>query len=103
MSDARNIYVELFKLASASREVRLVKEAFAPSSLTKVLGGAGLLTGAGLLGHAIGKSRGRAEAKKKQISPALLFGGGLATGLIGPKLFGGMLGLTPNSREFTSL
>lgn len=104
MSDARTIYAELFKLASASQEVGLVKEAI-PLWLK-----GGLLGGAGLGAYALGRGSGAASARKEmdanQISPALAFGGGLATGLAGPTLLrqaGRVLGLTPGTEEFTSI
>ncbi len=104
MKDARSIYAELFKLASASQEVGLVKEAI-PKWLK-----AGLLGAGGLGAYSLGSGVGAADARKKmeseQISPALAFGGGLATGLVGPGLLRGAgkaLGFTPGAEEFTSI
>jgi hypothetical protein len=105
MSDARAIYAELFKLAAASQEVGLVKEA----AVNKWLAG-GLLGAGGLGAYALGRGTGAADARKKleseRISPALAFGGGLTAGLVGPSLLrsaGHALGLTPGGEEFTSI
>lgn len=106
MPDAQKIYAELFKLASASKEVQMAKEAIAIPTWGKVLGGAGLLGGTYGLGHILGKRSGREEAEAEGINPALAFGTGLATGLAGPKLMKGVgraLGATPGAEEFMSL
>jgi len=105
MSDARAIYAELFKLASASREVGLVKEAI-PTWLKGGLLGAGGLGGAYYVGRGMGAADARKKSESEQFSPALAFGGGLAAGLAGPHLLrqlGGSFGLTPGTEEFTSI
>ena len=104
MSDARSTYAELFKLAAASQEVDLVKEAIPRWLKAGLLGAGGL--GTYYLGKGVGGSEARKKLESEQISPALAFGGGLAAGLVGPSLLRGAgraLGLTPAAEEFTSI
>lgn len=104
MNEARSIYAELFKLASISQEVGLVKEAI-PRWLKGGLLGAGGL-GLYTAGRGMGESAAREKLESEQTSPALAFSGGLAAGLVGPALVRGAghaLGLTPHAEEFTSI
>lgn len=107
MSQAADTYAMLFKLASSSHEVQLVKEAVAPvAPAAKLLallknpkvawGLAGTGLGAAGLGIPLAYSAGESAAEDEATTTRnLAFGAGLLSGLVGPSLLkgvGGMLG-----------
>jgi len=85
---AAETYRMLFKLASQSAEIGLVKEALGEAALRRLaiglgLGGAGV-AGAGIpLAYSAGKSKAERAAEK---SRPLVFGAGLAGGIALPAL-----------------
>ena len=82
MNDAAATYADLFKQASASDEVRMVKEA-----VGKYLAGAGLLGLGGLGGTLLGKKLEREKAEEQLLKErALTFGAGALAGIAGPPL-----------------
>ncbi len=88
METAAETYRTLFKLASQSTEIGLVKEALGASSMRRLaiglgLGGAGV-AGAGIpLAYSAGKSKAEGAAEKTK---PLVFGAGLASGMALPAL-----------------
>lgn len=101
MDEAKALYRELYKLASVSEEVNLVKEA-----LWKELGiGAGAL-GLPLIGYQIGKG---ADAEEESKRRNFAFLAGLGSGLVAPSILKGVgrltgISLSPGAEEeFTSI
>jgi hypothetical protein len=85
MAGARDIYADLFKEASASEEVELVKEALGPLGKALALSGAGL--GGGLIGLTAGKHIAQQKAEEEAArQKALVFGAGALSGLVAPSL-----------------
>jgi len=104
MSDAAQIYSELFKAAAESM---VVKDVVKLAGWKAPLLAAGLAGGGGYgLGY-LGEQSAREEAEEKNKSTRnLSFGAGLASGLIAPQLLkglgGSVFGATPG-REFMSI
>lgn len=97
MSRASEVYAELFKSAMASPQLHeVVKTAAGVLNALSALKNPYLLGGlaatglaAGVPAYYLGRNRGRAAAAdENETNRALAFGGGLATGLAAPKVFG---------------
>ena len=88
MQAAAETYRMLFKLASQSTEIGLIKEALGEAALRRLAIGLGLggvgVAGAGIpLAYGAGKGKAEREAEK---SKPLMFGAGLASGVALPAL-----------------
>lgn len=99
MDDLHQTYIGIFKKASDSEEVALVKEAAGNLGTILLLSGVGLTSG--LLGTALGKRIAQRRAEENAAkNKALTFGAGVLSGLVAPSVLGKLknvagLGLTP--------
>ena len=110
MQTAAETYRTLFKLASQSAEIGLVKKALSTAALRRLaigLGLGGAAAGAGIpIAYSAGESKAKSEAEK---SRPLVFGAGLAGGMALPSLLRalksavGTQGLTGFTPEFTGI
>jgi len=103
MTTARDTYVELFKLASQSCEVRDAVKLAAPWWVTAPAA-AGVGLGSYYYGKGVGADEKRKQMEADRIHPALLFGSGALAGYLGPKLLSNLGNVSaPNTGEFTSI